>query len=195
MITKKQYVEYLVSPPKNCTGTSLAEHREDVSHDVVNDFLHQKRVRPREVWELVKARIADSQDAFLLGDDSVQDNRSSRFIEVVRAQDRGNEHRVLKGSGVGNWVPRAGKDGDFYPIDERVYAPDVEGKTKNDHFQAMFLNALDLRRFLEKKFPYQSGAAGQIRISHLGSSGRRSSRHSTGHMAFLFSVTPRRYSL
>jgi Amt family ammonium transporter len=49
MITKKQYVEYLVSTPKNCTCTYLAEHLEDVSHDVVNDFLRQKRFLPREV--------------------------------------------------------------------------------------------------------------------------------------------------
>ena len=38
---KKQYVEYLVSTPKNCTCTYLAEHLEGVSHDVVNDFLRQ----------------------------------------------------------------------------------------------------------------------------------------------------------
>ena len=40
MITKKQYVEYLMSTPKNCTCTYLAKHLEGVSHDVVNDFLH-----------------------------------------------------------------------------------------------------------------------------------------------------------
>ena len=43
MITKKQYVEYLVSTPKNCTCTYLAEHLEEVSHDVVNDFHHAGR--------------------------------------------------------------------------------------------------------------------------------------------------------
>ena len=64
MITKKQYVEYLVSTPKNCTCTYLAEHLEDVSHDVVNDFLHQKRFLPREVWKLMKDRIQDSKEAF-----------------------------------------------------------------------------------------------------------------------------------
>jgi uncharacterized protein YcaQ len=89
MITKKQYVEYLVSTPKNCTCTYLAEHLEEVSHDVVNDFLHQRRFLPREVWNLVKDRIEDSKDAFLLVDDSVQDKRYSRFIELVRAQYRG----------------------------------------------------------------------------------------------------------
>ncbi|NOT55193.1 MAG: hypothetical protein HOP18_11345 [Deltaproteobacteria bacterium] len=57
-----------------------------MSHDVVNDFLHQKRFLPREVWRLVKDRIEDSKEAFLLVEDSVQDKRYSRFLEVVRAQ-------------------------------------------------------------------------------------------------------------
>jgi hypothetical protein len=146
MITKKQYVEYLVSTPKNCTCTYLAEHLEDVSHDVVNDFLHEKRFLPREVWKVVKDRIADSPDAFLRVDDSVQDKRYSRFIELVQAQYSGNEHRVVKGIGGVNLVHSAGKDTDFYPIDYRVYAPDIDGKTKNDHFQEMFLNALEVKR-------------------------------------------------
>jgi hypothetical protein len=143
MITKKQYVEYLVSTPKNCTCSYLAEHLEEVSHDVVNDFLRQKRFRPCEVWKLVKDRIEDSKEAFLLVDDSVHDKRYSRFIELVRAQYSGNEHRVIKGIGVVSLVHSAGKDADFYPIDYRVYAPDVDGKTKNEHFQEMFLNGLD----------------------------------------------------
>src|SRR6266850_6418430 len=146
MITKKQYVEYLVSTPKNCTCTYLAEHLEGVSHDVVNDLLRQKRFMPREVWRLVKERIEDSPEAFLLVDDSVQDKRYSRFIELVRAQYSGNEHRVVRGIGVVSLVHSAGKDVDFYPIDYRVYAPDVDGKTKNDHFQEMFVNAVDQKR-------------------------------------------------
>ena len=39
-----------------------------------------------------------------------------------------------------------GKEEDFYPIDYRVYAPDVDGKTKNDHFQEMFVNAVDQKQ-------------------------------------------------
>ena len=128
MITKKQYVEYLISTPKNCTCTYLAEHLEEVSHDVVNDFLRQKRFMPREVWKLVKDRIEDSKEACLIVDDSVQDKRYSRFIELVRAQYSGNEHRVIKGIGVVNLVHSGGKEEDFYPIDYRVYAPDVDGK-------------------------------------------------------------------
>jgi DDE superfamily endonuclease len=146
MITKKQYVEYLVSTPKNCTCTYLAEHLEDVSHDVVNDFLRQKRFMPREVWQLVQGRIDDSKDAFLIVDDSVHDKRYSRFIELVRAQYSGTEHRVVRGIGVVSLVHSAGKEADFYPIDYRVYAPEVDGKTKNEHFQEMFLNAVDRKQ-------------------------------------------------
>ena len=146
MITKKQYVEYLISTPKNCTCTYLAEHLEEVSHDVVNDFLHQKCFLPREVWKLVQDRIADSTEAFLLVEDSVHDKRYARFIELVRRQYSGNEHRVIKGIGVVSLVHSAGKDEDFYPIDYRVYAPEVDGKTKNDHFQEMFVNAVDQKQ-------------------------------------------------
>jgi hypothetical protein len=143
MITKKQYVEYLVSTPKNYTCTYLAEHLEEVSHDVVNAFLHQKRFMPREVWKLVKDRIDDSKEAFLIVDDSVHDKRYSYFIELVRAQYSGNEHRVVRGIGVVSLVHSGGKDQDFYPIDYRIYAPDVDGKTKNDHFHEMFVHAGD----------------------------------------------------
>ncbi len=40
MITKKQYIEYLLSTPINYTCSNLSEHLENVSHDVVTDFLH-----------------------------------------------------------------------------------------------------------------------------------------------------------
>jgi hypothetical protein len=146
MITKKQYVEYLVSTPKNCTCTYLAEHLEGVSHDVVTDFLRQKRFLPRAVWKLVKDRIEDSKEACLIVDDSVHDKRYSRSIELVRAQYSGNEHRVVKGIGVVSLVHSAGPGQPFYPIDYRVYAPDMDGKTKNAHFQEMFVHALDQKQ-------------------------------------------------
>lgn len=157
MITKKQYVEYLVSTPQNCTCTYLAEHLENVSHDVVNDFLHQKRFMPRAVWKLGKERSGESQDACLIVDDSVHDKRYSRSIELVRAQYSGNEHRVVKGIGVVSLVHSAGKDKAFYPIDYRVYAPDVDGKTKNDHFQELFVNAIDQKQIKARPRDHSCG--------------------------------------
>ena len=141
MINKREYVEYLLSTAKSFTCTHMAEHMEGVSHDVVNDFLRQKRLMPRQLWELVKGRIDDSKAAFLIVDDSVHDKRYSRFIELVKAQYSGNEHRVIRGIGVVSMVHSNGEEGDFYPMDYRVYAPDVDGKSKNDHFAEMFVNA------------------------------------------------------
>jgi hypothetical protein len=168
MITKKQYVEYLVSTPKNCTCTYLAEQLEGVSHDVVNDFLRQKRLMPREVWKLVKGRIEDSRDAFLIVDDSVHDKRYSRFIELVWAQYSGTEHRVVRGIGVVSLVHSTGKDADFYPIDYRVYAPDVDGKTKNEHFHEMFVNAIDQKQIQARTMLFEGwyASAENLKLIH-----------------------------
>ena len=168
MITKKQYVEYLISTPKNCTCTYLAEHLEEVSHDVVNDFLRQKRFMPREVGKLVKDRIEASKEACLIVDDSVQDKRYSRFIELVRAQYSGNEPRVIKGIGVVNLVHSGGKEEDFYPIDYRVYAPDVDGKTKNAHFQEMFVNAVDQQQIQARTILFEGwyASAENLKLIH-----------------------------
>jgi len=157
-----------VSTPKNCTCPDLAEHLKDVRHDVVNDFLRQKRVMPREVWQLVKDRIDDSPDAFLIVDDSVHDKGYSRFIEVVRAQYSGNEHRVVRGIGVVSLVHSRGKDEDFYPIDSRVYAPDVDGKTKNDHFHEMFVNTVDQKQLKARTVVFDGcyASAANLKLIH-----------------------------
>ena len=60
--------------------------------------------------------------------------RYSRFISLVRAQYSGNEHGVVRGMGVVSLVHSAGKEAAFYPIDYRVYAPEVDGKTKKHAF-------------------------------------------------------------
>lgn len=168
MITKKQYVEYLVSTPKNGTCTYLAEHLEDVSHDVVNDFLRQKRFLPREVGKRVKDRIEDSKDACLSVDDSVPDKRYSRFSDLVRAQYRGTEQRVVRGSGVVSLVHRGGQDEEFYPIAYRGYAPEVEGKTKNQHFREMFVPALDQKQLRARTLLFDGwyAAAEKLKVIH-----------------------------
>src|SRR5688572_27450871 len=124
MITKQQYVEYLVSTPINYTASNLAEHLEGVSHDAVTDYLARERHTARQLWELARCLVDDSLDAFLIIDDSVQDKRYSRKIDLVKRQYSGNEHGIVAGIGVVNLVHSAGAEGDFYPIDYCIYAPD-----------------------------------------------------------------------
>ena len=86
MITKNQYIEYLLSTPINDTCSNLSEHLENVSHDSVSDFLQNSEFDPKELWELVRERIDDSAEAFLVVDDSVQNKQYANAIETVKLQ-------------------------------------------------------------------------------------------------------------
>ncbi len=142
MITKLPYVECLISTVANDTGTHWAEHWDAVSHDTISDYLASERLSAHHLWELVSGRIADSENAFWIGDDRVPDKRYSRFIELVKRQYSGAEHGVVRGIGVVNLVHSSGAPGEFYPIDYRIDAPESDGKTKNEHFRERLVRAV-----------------------------------------------------
>ena len=90
----------------------------------------------------------------------MQDKRYSRFIELVRNQYSGAEHGLVRGIGVVNLVHSSGAAGDFYPIDYRIYAPETDGKTKNEHFRDMLVRALADKRIQAKTVLFDSWYAG-----------------------------------
>jgi len=139
MVTKKEYIEYLISTPINYTCTNLAKHLDGVSHDAVNDYLHREHLTASHLWEQVKPLLKDSPDAYLIVDDSVQAKKHARKMDLVKRQYSGNEGGVVQGIGVVNLVHSDGED--YYPIDFRIYAKVMDGKSKNDHFREMLLNA------------------------------------------------------
>ena len=140
MITKQRYVEYLICTPINYTCFNLAEHLDHVSHDVVSNFLKQSRITARQGWELVKGLIHNTEDSFLIIDDSVQDKRYSKSIELVKTQYSGAVGGLVRGIGVVNLVHSDGQE--HYPVDYRIYNNVADGKTKNDHFKDMLVNAI-----------------------------------------------------
>ena len=147
-MTQQQYIEYLIATPGNYTCTNLAEHLEgdqSQSHDVISDFLRREKVTPRRLWEVVGPLLEDSASSYLVVDDSVQDKRYSKKIELVKHQYSGAAGGLVDGIGIGNLLHSNGQTHsngqDFYPIDFRLYAPDQDGKTKNDHFLEMLLRA------------------------------------------------------
>ncbi len=141
MITRMKYVEYLISTPVNYTCSNLADHLDGVSHDVVTDYLGQERLTARHLWELTQPTIHDSPEAYLIIDDSVQNKQYSRSIELVKRQYSGAEGGLVRGIGVVNLLHTDGQ-GQFYPIDFRIYAKKHDGKTKNDHFREMLRHAI-----------------------------------------------------
>ncbi len=168
MITKQQYVEYLICTVSNFTGTNLAEHLDEVSHDTITDYLQTERLTARSLWELVDGLVADSPEAFLIVDDSVQDKRYSRFIELVKLQYSGAVHGLVRGIGIVNLVHSAGAKQDFYPIDFRIYAPGQDGKTKNEHFVEMVRNAILDKRIQAKRILFDSwyASAENLKLVH-----------------------------
>jgi len=168
MITKQQYVEYLVSTVANFTATHLAEHLDGVSHDTITDFLQSERLTGRALWELVANLITDSPSAFLILDDSVQDKRYSRFIELVRLQYSGAAQGLIRGIGVVNLVHSSGAAGDFYPLDYRIYAPETDGKTKNAHFREMLVHAVADKQIKARTVLFDTwyAAADNLKLIH-----------------------------
>ena len=119
MVTKQQYVEYLICTIGNYTGSHLAEHLDEVSHDVVTDYLR-------------------------------------------------NEHLTARGIGIVNLVQSAGDKQDFYPIDYRIYAPDQDGKTKNEHFSEMVIHAVYAKKIKAKRILFDSwyASAENLKLVH-----------------------------
>ena len=171
MITKNQYIEYLLNTPINYTCSNLSEHLENVSHDSVTDFLQNSRFTPKELWELVKNRIDDSEEAFLIVDDSVQNKQYSHSIETVKLQYSGNVGGLVKGGGLVNLVHTNGAMGDFYPVNYRVYNPDSDGKTKNDHFQEMFKQAIESQAIKARNIAFDSWYASAENLKMIYRSG------------------------
>ena len=138
------------------------------AHDVVTDYLRNERHTAHSIWELVTDLIEDSPEAFLLVDDSVQDKRYSRFIELVKLQYSGAEHGLVRGIGVVNLVHSAGAQKDFYPMDYRIYAPDPDGKTKNEHFSEMVVNAVFAKKIKAKRILFDSwyASAENLKLVH-----------------------------
>ncbi len=168
MITKLQYVEYLISTVGNFTSTNLANHLYGVSHDTITDYLRSERLTARSLWELVNGLIKDGPETFLIVDDSVQDKCYSRFVELVKLQYSGAVHGLIRGIGVVNLVHTTGAEGDFYPLDYRIYAPDSDGKSKNDHFLEMLTNAIHDKRILAKYLLFDSwyASADNLKLAH-----------------------------
>ena len=174
-MTQQQYIEYLIATPGNYTCTNLAAHLEgeqSQSHDAISDFLRREKVTPRRLWEVVAPLLQDSASSYLVVDDSVQDKRYSKKIELVKHQYSGAAGGLVDGIGIVNLLHSNGQahsnGQDFYPIDFRLYAPDQDGKTKNDHFLEMLLRAKSDKQIKANTILFDSwyASVGNLKVIH-----------------------------
>lgn len=154
MITREKYIEYLICTPVNYTCTNLSDHTGNISHDSVSDFLKKQRITPRHLWNEVKNILHNSDESCLIIDDSVQNKQYSRSIELVKLQYSGAAGGTVRGIGVVNLVHTDGKE--HCPIDYRIYSKETDGKTKNDHFKEMLINAVGDKGLKAKRVLFDS---------------------------------------
>jgi hypothetical protein len=83
--------------------------------------------------------MIDRTIGYLVVDDTVLDKPYASQIPFVKKQYSGKHHRVVKGIGLVNLLWSEGTK--FIPIDYRIYHPDGDGKTKNDHAREMLFSA------------------------------------------------------
>ena len=145
-VSKLDYCQYLLSSQINYTITNFADHSEKFSHDAINRYLKNEKIRPSQLWENVKDKIKFSPKGYLIFDDTVLDKRYSREIETVRKQWSGNEHRVIQGIGCVNCLYYNPGTDEFWVIDYRIFDLGRDGKTKIEHVKDMLYGALHTKQ-------------------------------------------------
>ncbi len=145
-VTRLDYCQYLLSSQINYTLTHFADHSEQFSHDALTRYLVGDALPPRLVWENVQAQVVPSPQGLLVFDDVVLDKQHAAKIELVRRQWSGNAKAVIQGIGVVTCVYVNPQTGQFWLIDYRLFAPDVDHKSKLDHMREMLRNALQHKR-------------------------------------------------
>ena len=63
MITKGQYIAYVLKTAVNYTCSNLAEQLDGIRHEAVSDFLQRGRMTAKGLWEWVEPLLKDSEAA------------------------------------------------------------------------------------------------------------------------------------
>lgn len=141
-VRREDYCQFLLSSQINYTITHFADHSQGFSHDAINRYLKEEKMKPSLLWEQVKGEIDLSKNGYIIFDDTVLNKKHSHQIELVRKQWSGNEKKVIKGIGVVNCVYVNPEQKRFWIIDYRLYAPQEDGKSKLEHVKEMLLNVV-----------------------------------------------------
>lgn len=170
-VTRLDYCQYLLSSQINYTLTNFADHSQNYSHDQLNRYLSDDKLKPRLIWEQVKDLIVFSANGYLLFDDTVADKNYWHSIELVRRQYSGNA-KAIKGIGIVTCVYVNPETNQFWLINYRLFAPDVDGKSKLDHVREMFDNAIKYKQLLFRTVLMDSWYAARELMLHIERAGK-----------------------
>lgn len=139
LCSKDLYCTFLRVTSQRYSALSLSQvSPEELSHDSISRWLEQEKCQPKEIWGKARDHVIKTQGV-IIADETVLNKSRSEKIELVRWQYSGDEHDIVRGIGILNflWVDY---NNDVCPMDIRIYEPKEDGKTKNDHFREMLKN-------------------------------------------------------
>jgi hypothetical protein len=140
LCSKDLYATFLKVTSQRYSALSLSEvSPTELSHDSISRWLEEKKCQPKDIWEKAKAHVVGGSGV-IIADDTILNKSRSEKIELVRWQYSGTEHDIVRGIGMLNmlWVNEANE---VCPMDVRIYEPKEDGKTKNDHFRELLIQA------------------------------------------------------
>jgi hypothetical protein len=141
-VSDTDYINFLLASPSKFTCTEAARTRPDgtraPSHDSFNRLLLRTPQDTGALWSEAEPMVNKNAGALVL-DDTTLDKPYSQKIALVTNHWSGKHHRVVRGINV---ITLLWTDGEkLVPTDFRVYDRPFGGKSKDEHFVDMLLEA------------------------------------------------------
>jgi putative transposase len=143
-VRDEDYINFIIATPRIVTATEASlcqpESKNAPAHDAFTRLLLRLEPDPELLWMEAKTQV-DLMRGILILDDSTLEKPYSPFNALVYLHWSGKQKEVVKGI---NLITLLWTDGiRCVPIDYRVFDKDRDGKTKNDHFAEMLLEAFE----------------------------------------------------
>lgn len=140
----KLYTRFLIGNRNRYSAAELSRVTpESVAHDAIDRWLVSSRRTPSQLWQHTCSMV-NRKIGYLVCDDSLLDKRFSRKNELAKKQYSGNEHGLVNGICIVNFLWTSGTE--YIPVDYRIYHRENDDLTKNDHFRNM-LDTAEKRGF------------------------------------------------
>lgn len=141
-VTAEDYINFIIATPRSVTATEAErvqpESQNAPRHDAFTRLLSRLEPTAETLWDEAKTQI-DVNTGVLVLDDSTLEKPYSPFNALVYRHWSGKHKEVVEGI---NLITLLWTDGArVVPIDYRVFDKDRDGRTKNDHFAEMLVEA------------------------------------------------------
>lgn len=142
--TDEDYINFIIATPRVITATEASacqpESQNAPAHDAFTRLLSRLEPSAEQLWQEAKTQI-DLDKGILVLDDSTLEKPYSKFNALLYRHWSGKQKAVVEGI---NLITLLWTDGErVVPIDYRVFDKDRDGKTKNDHFAEMLIEAFN----------------------------------------------------